>query len=113
MHTEAWGELGRRAGLPLTPEFIRETFGMTNPSIFQRLLGEGADPAEVARFGEMKEVCYRDLARGRICLMSGVPELLDGLEAAGFALAIGSSGPRANLELTVEACGLAGRFAAI
>ncbi len=45
--------------------------------------------------------------------MDGARELLDGLTAAGVLLAIGSSGPRANLELTVEACGLSGRFAAI
>ena len=45
--------------------------------------------------------------------MDGVRELLDGLTAAGVLLAIGSSGVRPNLDLTVESCGLAGRFAAI
>src|SRR5262249_55576306 len=38
---------------------------------------------------------------------------LDALTAAGVKLAIGSSGVLANLELTVESCGLNGRFAAI
>ena len=45
--------------------------------------------------------------------MEGVAELLDGLSAAGVLLAIGSSGVRPNLELTVASCGLSGRFAAI
>ena len=45
--------------------------------------------------------------------MDGVVDLLDGLTAAGVLLAIGSSAVRPNLDLTVDACGLDGRFAAI
>lgn len=39
--------------------------------------------------------------------------MLDGLAARGVRLAIGSSGVRKNLDLTVCECGLDGRFAAI
>jgi HAD superfamily hydrolase (TIGR01509 family) len=113
LHQRAWRELGRRTGLPLTDAFIHETFGMTNPSIFRKLLGDGADEAAIARYGDMKEVCYRDGARGRLALMDGVRDLLDALTAAGVRLAIGSSGPLPNLELTVAECALPGRFAAI
>lgn len=113
LHQNAWLELGRRTGLPLTAEFIKHTFGMTNPSIFRQLLGDAIDDAEMARLGDLKEVCYRDAARGNICLMDGVQPLLDGLTAHGVRLAIGSSGVRPNLELTVASCGLEGRFAAI
>ncbi len=112
-HQQAWLELGRKAGLPITAEFIHETFGMTNPMILQRLLGDAYDPVEAARLGLWKEECYRDAARGAIELMPGVRDLLDALSQAGVALAIGSSGPRLNLELTVECCGLTGRFASI
>jgi HAD superfamily hydrolase (TIGR01509 family) len=112
-HTKAWFELGRRTGLSFTPEFIHETFGMTNPSIFRKMLGDSIDEHEIARYSELKEVCYRDVARGRIRLMEGVREVLDALWAGGVKLAIGSSGVRANLELTVHECGLDGRFAAI
>src|SRR4051812_27200208 len=86
---------------------------MTNPSIFRALLGDAPDPDEIRSYSDLKEVCYRDLARGRIALMEGVAELLDGLSTAGVLLAIGSSGVRPNLDLTVESCGLSGRFAAI
>ncbi len=113
LHQEAWLELGRRAGLPITPKFIHKTFGMTNPSILRELLGAQITPDEIARYSDQKEICYRDLARGEITLMAGVRELLDRLTELGVALAIGSSGPRANLDLTVQECGLEGRFAAI
>ena len=58
-------------------------------------------------------MCYRDVARGKIQLMDGVREVLDALTAHGVKLAIGSSGVLPNLELTVNECGLTGRFAAI
>lgn len=112
-HQDAWVELGRRAGLPITEEFVLETFGLTNPVIFKRLVGDQLAPEEVARLGELKEVCYRDLARGQITLMDGVIELIDALSERFVALAIGTSGPRANSELTVSSTGLDGRFAAL
>jgi HAD superfamily hydrolase (TIGR01509 family) len=112
-HQQAWFELERRANLGLTPEFIHATFGMTNPSIFRRLRGEAMTEEEIRRYSDLKEECYRDAARGRIHLMDGVRAVLDALTARGVKLAIGSSGPRANLELTVTECGLDGRFAAI
>ncbi len=112
-HLEAWLELGKRTGLPFTPEFVHSTFGMTNPSIFQRLLGPSADPAACGHLGDLKEQCYRDVACQRLTLMPGVRETLDAFTDAGVLLAIGSSGPRANLELTIEICGLHERFAAL
>jgi len=112
-HQHAWVELGRRTGLPVTADFIRETFGMTNPSIFRLLLGESRPAEELQGYSDLKETCYRDLARGQIALMEGVREVLDGLAEYGVRLAIGSSAVRPNLDLTVAECGLEGRFAAI
>ena len=113
LHQQGWLELGRREGLPITADFVRETFGMTNPDIFRRLLGDATAEADLRRYGDLKEGAYRSAAAGKIALMAGVRELLDALTAAGARLAIGSSGVRPNLDLTVAECGLAGRFAAI
>ena len=112
-HTQAWLEMGRREGLNLSPQFIHETFGMTNPSIFRRLLGDSVSDTDLQRYSDLKESYYRDVARGKIHLMNGVREVLDALTAHGVKLAIGSSGVLPNLELTVSECGLNGRFAAI
>src|SRR5262249_14997946 len=97
----------------ITPEFVLRTFGMTNPSIFRLLLGDAISEAEMASYSAAKEACYRARARGRICLMEGIRDVLDALSSAGARLAIGSSGVQENLELTVRECGLAGRFSAI
>jgi HAD superfamily hydrolase (TIGR01509 family) len=113
LHQDAWQELGEQTGLALPPEVIHQTFGMTNASILRLVAGDTISDAEIAGLSDRKEVCYRDLARGRIALMAGVREVLDALTESGTALAIGSSGVRANLDLTVRECGLDGRFAKI
>ena len=112
-HQQAWVELGREACLPITAEFIHETFGMTNPSIFRKLFGGEIAPADAQRYSDQKESAYRTLAKGKITLMEGVRDVLDGLTGAGARLAIGSSAVLPNLELTIAECGLEGRFAAI
>ena len=113
LHQAAWVEYGQRSGLAITAEFIHQTFGMTNPSILRLLSSGTMSEAEMASHSTHKEECYREIAAGKIALMDGVREVLDALTECGTRLAIGSSGVRANLELTVHECGLDGRFAAI
>jgi HAD superfamily hydrolase (TIGR01509 family) len=113
LHQSAWLEYGRRSGLLITADFVHRTFGMTNPSILRLLAGAAMSEVEMARHSVHKEVCYREIAAGKIALMDGVQAVLDALTDRGVRLAIGSSGVRANLDLTVRECGLDGRFAAI
>ncbi len=113
LHQAAWVEYGRRSGLPITAEFIHQTFGMTNPSILRKLMGNEISDVEIARHSALKEECYREIAAGKIVLMDGVRAVLDALTDHGVLLAIGSSGVRENIELTVRECGLEGRFAEI
>ena len=113
LHQQAWLMLGERSGLPITPEFIHETFGMTNYAILEKLLKDEYSLEAARRHGDLKETAYRDIARGQIQLLEGMRDLLDGLRDAGYKLAIGSSGPLANLQLTVQETGLDQHFQAI
>ncbi len=96
-----------------TPRFIHETFGMTNPSIFRKLLGDKVGDHDIhALLRSQGVVLSRRRARqdpvdGRRPRSSRRPD------GPGVKLAIGSSGVLPNLELTVSECGLTGRFAAI
>ncbi len=112
-HQRAWLELGRREQLPITAEFVKETFGMTNPSMFERLLGRTLDTPTLDRYTDIKESCYRELAEGNIDLLPGIRALILGLRSHGVKLAIGSSGVKRNLELTIASCGLDGHFTAL
>jgi HAD superfamily hydrolase (TIGR01509 family) len=113
LHQRAWVEMGRRGGLPITAEFVKVTFGMTNVAMFRQLLGDTIDLAELQRQSDVKEAVYREVARGRIALMDGVRDLLGRLAAGGYRLAVGTSGIRANIELTIAECSLDGVFSAI
>lgn len=113
LHTVAWVEFGKRENLPIDDEFVRSTFGLTNYTIFERLIGSHLPREEAKRLGDAKEACYRDMARGQISLMAGVADLLENLRSHDFTLAIGSSGPRDNLFLTVQSCGLENHFKSI
>lgn len=113
LHQDSWVEMGRETGVPITAEIVLKTFGMTNAMILRMLMGESLTDAEVLAYSDRKEAKYRDLARGQIALMDGVRPFLDAMTAARVPMAIGSSGVRKNLELTVEECGLHGRFRAI
>jgi beta-phosphoglucomutase len=56
---------------------------------------------------DRKEVLYRAAAAMGVGLLPGVRPLLEGLHGAGAKQAIGSSAPRANLDLILQLTGVA------
>jgi beta-phosphoglucomutase len=103
LHFAAWVRLMQELGRPFSRADFAATFGLRNPEIFAHLFGEGRySEAELAALGERKEEFYRAAAGQGVTLLPGVGELLQGLHAAGFKQAVGSSAPRANLELILR-----------
>lgn len=102
LHFQAWTALLTEVGHPFGREDFHRTFGLRNPEIFRILCGDRFDDEAIARLGDRKEVLYRAAARHGVELLPGARSLLDGLHAVGFGQAIGSSAPRANLELILE-----------
>jgi beta-phosphoglucomutase len=102
-------ELGR----PFSRADFAATFGRRNPEILEYLFGPRFSPREVADIGFRKEEYYRTAARQGVDLLPGVRPLLESLAAAGFRQAIGSSAPRANIDLIMELTQTAHLFAAI
>jgi beta-phosphoglucomutase len=112
-HFEAWQQLGRELGRPITEEMFVPTFGRRNPEIFRMLWGDAFSEAEADRWGEWKEEAYRRIITERFPAMDGAADLLDTLKAAGFALAVGSSGPPENVEAALHGLGRPGLFDAL
>ena len=54
-----------------------------------------------------KEGLYRELSRGRLTLVAGLPALLDRLDRRGIALALATSAPELNVAHTLNEVGLA------
>jgi beta-phosphoglucomutase len=111
LHFAAWCAVARELNLPFSRADFAVTFGKRNPEILRQLYpGRFSDP-EIAELGHRKEEHYRAAARGRgVEPLPGVKDLIESLKRAGFKQAIGSSAPRANLDLILKLTTLAPSF---
>lgn len=101
-HKQAWQNLAETEGFRFSDEFFYSTFGMSNHRIIPMLLGPDVTRKEVERLSELKERHYRELVAQRLHLAEGAESLLIDLKSNGFRLAVGSSAPRANLDLMLN-----------
>src|SRR5262245_12927244 len=113
MHFQAWLDLCRELGRDFSRADFAATFGRRNPDIFDFLFGPRFNPKELDELGFRKEELYRAAARGGVDLLPGARPLLEGLHAHGFRQAIGSSAPRANVELILALTRTEGLFDAV
>jgi beta-phosphoglucomutase len=114
LHFDAWKIACEELGRPFTRADFAATFGRRNPEIMKVLFGERFGSAEVDAIGVHKEELYREAALKKgIVLLPGVRSLLEGLREAGFRQAIGSSAPRANVDLIMKMTGTADFFSGI
>src|SRR6266478_227813 len=102
LHFQAWAKVAQQLRKPFTRDDFAATFGRRNPEILRQLFGEELNEQEVADLGALKEDLYRDEARKGVDLLPGVRPLLEGLHAAGFLQAVGSSAPLQNVRLILE-----------
>jgi len=109
-HYEAWKRVGRRAGRPIREETFASLFGRRNREILRLLWGDVLTEAQAEELAQWKEVQYREVLRADFRPMDGARELVDALEAAGFLLAVGSSGPPENVRVSLEGLGRASLF---
>src|SRR5438094_6368884 len=111
LHFAAWSAVAKELNLPFSRGDFAATFGKRNPDILRQLYGDRFSEKEIADLGEKKEEYYRAAARRQgVVPLSGVEALVQGLRRAGFKQAIGSSAPRANLDLILKLTELAPFF---
>jgi len=94
----------------MTDEFFYSTFGMQNYMIIPMLLGREASSDEIDGFSDWKEQRYREIIAEKLAPSEGAKSLLIDLKNEDFLLAVGSSAPRANLELVLERTDLQAYF---
>lgn len=101
-------------GLSFTEAEFAPTFGRTSREIITYFWGDGRyTAAEIAALDEKKEAAFRLFIEADFPAMPGVEKLLEELHDAGFALAVGSSGPPENIELVLDKLGARGLFQAV
>jgi HAD superfamily hydrolase (TIGR01509 family) len=114
LHAEAFGAFAARHGLaPLTAADRAKLDGRRNSEIFPLLFGREMPKSEWLAYENEKEGLYRELSRGRLTLVAGLPALLDGLERRGIVVALATSAPAPNVVHTLEEVGLSDAFPTI
>ncbi len=104
-HRQSWHVMAEKEGVPFTDEQFWATFGMRNDHIIPLLWG--SMPAEqVKRMADEKEEAYRAMIRQSAQPLPGAMELMQALHEAGYAQALASSAPIANIEVVSAAFGL-------
>ncbi len=112
-HRESWRALGAELGIEVSDRAVGAVFGRQNRDIVPILFGDDRTPEEVRRLGARKEELYRDLVRGKVPVSEGAVELVRHYQAGGYQLAVGSSTPRANIDLALGEMGIAELFGVI
>lgn len=109
-HTASWRMVAKRDGIVISDADFLKHFGRPSRDIIRLTWGDKVTDADVKRIDQAKEAAYRELIRGMVPLTIGTRETLNGLKSAGLPLAIGTSGPRENVELVLSEARLAGVF---
>lgn len=111
-HFQSWKLLAREIGTEVTKDQFDATFGRHNrdviPIVFNVIESE-----KVKQLADRKEELYRDLVREDAPIVDGAIDLVQSLHQQGIPLAVGSSAPRANIELILTFMGVEDCFSAL
>ncbi len=113
VHREVWARYNRRHGVETTEEMQQRMYGKRNDEIVRDFLGESLTDAEVAGHGAAKERLYREMVLPVIpqALVPGIREFLT--RHSDLPIGMGTNAEPANVQLVLEAAGLAKYFRAI
>ncbi len=108
-HFESWRRTAVERGRVYTEEQFAAGFGRTSREVIAEQWeghGERLSDEQIARIDERKEGLFREIIAADFPAMAGAVELIESLVRAGFRVAVGSSGPRENVQLAIERLGI-------
>ena len=114
-HWQAWREtLSQECRRELSQEEFARTFGLRNDLMLRTVFGRELPLETAERLAELKEARYRAIVLERGApVLPGVVRLLGALQNAGWRQAVGSSAPRANIEVVMAETRLSRYFGAL
>lgn len=111
-HFESWQRLAREEGIVITHEQFEAGFGRQNRDIIPMFFGP-VSPIRLAEIAERKESLYREIVRNNVPAVPGAARLVHELASQGIPLALGSAGPRDNIQLVLDSMGVSPHFRVI
>jgi beta-phosphoglucomutase len=119
-HFESCLRVAAELGRVYTEEQFAAGFGRTTREVIAEQWqwegegqGERLSDDEIARIDERKEGLFREIIAADFPAMAGAVELIESLVQAGFRVAVGSSGPRENVQLAIDRLGIGKLLSAI
>jgi beta-phosphoglucomutase len=112
-HYQAWSMVATEHGVELSHERFLSFNGMVNADICLRLFGERSTPAFAAAIADRKERAYRDAIAHEVPLAPSCRAVLQQFQAARVPLAVGTSGPKANVDRVLDGGGIRPFFGAV
>lgn len=109
-HLRSWQESCQKRGLYIDKDIYDRLFGRPFAAFAREIVGDSLSPAELQEWYEEKEALYRVYAEENFPENDGAAGLVEHLWTEGFRLAIGSSGPRENVECVVRNLSSGQRF---
>jgi beta-phosphoglucomutase len=111
-HFESFRVSLEEMGTHFTEPQFRDTFGRTTRDIVAELHDKKLSDEAIRHFDDRKEAKFREILRREFPAIDGAAELIQSLSEAGFALAVGSSGPPENVQLALDCLGCGNLFSA-
>jgi beta-phosphoglucomutase len=106
-HFESWRRVAIEYGRVYTEEQFAAGFGRTSREVIaDQWKGETLSDQQIAEIDRRKEWLFREIIGRDFPAMDGAVELVESLVAAGFRVAVGSSGPDENVRLAIERLGI-------
>lgn len=106
LHLETWRAIGREDGFDFPESLFQETFGQTTRAILKNNWHRPLTEEEIRYFDDRKERLYQQIAAKNLPTIPNAVDFLKSLAEAGFSLAVGSSGPRFNVDFVLDRLGI-------
>ena len=101
-HLQAWNKVLVDYAIPFSKEIFRTTFGMNNTGLLAKISDGQLAPEQVAEISSRKESQFRQDVHGKVQLLPGVRAWLQLAHDLGYAQAVASSAPQANIDLLLD-----------
>lgn len=114
VHLEAFKIFAKGYGITLSDDALAGMYGKGNDEIMPAIV-----PPDLVRekgietLGREKEAIYRRIYAPTIRTVAGLVPLLEELQQAGIPCAVGSSGPKENVDFVLDSCGIRPFFSVI
>lgn len=106
-HFQSWAQLASENGRTCSEaEFVKRFGRTTRETIVDQWSDRTWTDDEVRQLEDRKELLYRQIIGDLFPAMAGAAELIRALHAAGFRVAVGSSGPPENVDLVINKLGV-------